>query len=133
MTCGLFLILHHVLCVLAIDPGTSTECTETPVCDEPGRYTFAQGLHGCNSTIHEHCLWWRFQGKGTWVGQVAITNDMSLANVMLVQSLQYNFISVRNLASVGYDTLFGLTSVKVFRRDTLKVAFLESWMENFTR
>ena len=38
MTCGLFLILHHVLCVLAIDPGTSTECTETPVCDEPGRY-----------------------------------------------------------------------------------------------
>ena len=29
MPCGLFLILHHVLCVLAIDPGTSTECTET--------------------------------------------------------------------------------------------------------
>src|SRR4051812_36827562 len=38
MTCGLFLILHRVLCVLAIDPGTSTECTETPVCDESGRY-----------------------------------------------------------------------------------------------
>src|ERR1044071_5453153 len=38
MTCGLFLILHHVLCVLAIDPGTSTECIETPVCEEPGRY-----------------------------------------------------------------------------------------------
>src|SRR3954465_1226143 len=34
----IFLILHHVLCVLAIDPGTSTECTETPVCEEPGRY-----------------------------------------------------------------------------------------------
>ena len=39
MTCGLFSILHIVLCVLAIDPGTSTECTETLVCDEPGRYT----------------------------------------------------------------------------------------------
>src|SRR3954469_9063309 len=38
MTCGLFLILHHVLCVLAVDTGTSTECTETPVCEEPGRY-----------------------------------------------------------------------------------------------
>src|SRR3954471_4776375 len=38
MTCDLFLILYHVLCVLAIDPGTSTECTETPVCDESGRY-----------------------------------------------------------------------------------------------
>ena len=39
MTCGLFLILHHVLCVLAIDPGTSTECIETPVCEEPGHYS----------------------------------------------------------------------------------------------
>ena len=42
MTCGLFSILHRVLCVLAIDPGTSTECTETPVCDESGRYTEAR-------------------------------------------------------------------------------------------
>src|SRR4051812_20746560 len=44
MTCGLFLILHHVLCVLAIDPGTSTECTDTPVCEEPGRYNKADTL-----------------------------------------------------------------------------------------
>src|SRR3954471_7582355 len=58
------------------------------------------------------------------LGKVAITNEMSLANVMLVQSLQYNLLSVRQLASVGYDTLFGLTSVKVFRRDTLEVAFV---------
>src|ERR1041384_7702144 len=34
------------------------------------RKSFAQGLHGCNETIYEHCLWWRFQGKGTWIGQV---------------------------------------------------------------
>ena len=32
--------------------------------------------------------------------------------------------SVRQLASVGYDTLFGLTDVKVFKRDTLEVAFV---------
>jgi len=64
------------------------------------------------------------KGKVLGLGKVAITNDMSLANVMLVQSLQYNLLSVRQLASVGYDTLFGLTSVKVFRRDTLEVAFV---------
>src|SRR3954470_13322372 len=64
------------------------------------------------------------KGKVLGFGKVAITNDMSLANVMLVQSLQYNLLSVRQLASVGYDTLFGLTSVKVFRRDTLEVAFV---------
>src|SRR3954464_8416788 len=55
------------------------------------------------------------KGKVLGLGKVAITNDMSLANVMLVQSLQYNLLSVRQLASVGYDTLFGLTSVKVTR------------------
>ena len=41
-----------------------------------------------------------------------------------VQSLKYHLLSVRQLASVGYDTLFGLTDVKVFKRDTLKVAFV---------
>ena len=52
MTCGLFLILHHVLCVLAIDPGTSTECTETPVCEEPGRYI-------CDVLLHSLCFHFR--------------------------------------------------------------------------
>ena len=88
------------------------------------RKSFAHGLHGCYQTIYEHCLWWWFQGKILGLGKVAITNDMTLANVMLVQSLQYNLLSVHQLASVGYDTLFGLTSVKVFRRDTLEVAFV---------
>ena len=55
---------------------------------------------------------------------MAITNDMSLTNVMLVQSLKYHLLSVRQLASVGYDTLFGLMDVKVFKRDTLEVAFV---------
>src|ERR1041385_5853203 len=87
------------------------------------RKPFSQGLHGCNSTIYEHFLWWWFQGKGTWVGKGGYYNDMSLANGMLVQSLQYNLLSVHQLASVGYDTLVGLTSVKVFRRDTLEAAF----------
>ena len=36
--------ITYVLCVLAIDPGTSTECTETPVCEEPGRYLNGKGL-----------------------------------------------------------------------------------------
>uniref|UniRef100_A0A8I7BEB6 Integrase catalytic domain-containing protein n=1 Tax=Hordeum vulgare subsp. vulgare TaxID=112509 RepID=A0A8I7BEB6_HORVV len=64
------------------------------------------------------------KGQVIGLGKVAITNDLSIANVMLVQSLQYHLLSVRQLASVGYDTLFGLTDVKVFKRDTLKVAFV---------
>ena len=64
------------------------------------------------------------KGQVLGLGKVAITNDMSLANVMLVQSLKYNLLSIHQLASVGYDTLFGLTDVKVFKRDTLEVAFV---------
>src|SRR3954463_5429879 len=46
MTCGLFLILHHVLCVLAFDPGTSTECIETWILSESGRYNHIATSHG---------------------------------------------------------------------------------------
>ena len=66
------------------------------------------------------------------MGKVAITNGMSLANVMLVQSPKYHLLSVHQLASVGYDTLFGLTDVKVFKRDTLEVAFDGELMATFT-
>ena len=59
------------------------------------------------------------KGQVLGLGKVAITNDMSLANVILVQSLKYHLLSVHQLASVVYDTLFGLTDVKVFKRDTL--------------
>ena len=74
------------------------------------------------------------KGQVLGLGKVAITNDMSLANVMLVQSLKYHLLSVRQLAFVGYDTLFGLTDVKVFRREILsKWPLLESWVATFTR
>ena len=58
------------------------------------------------------------------LGKVAITNDLSIENVMLVESLHYNLLSVRQLACFGYDTLFSIDCVKVFRRDNLKVAFV---------
>ena len=50
------------------------------------------------------------KGHVLGLGKVAITNNTTLANVMLVQSLKYNLLSVRHLASVGYDTLFGITT-----------------------
>ena len=64
------------------------------------------------------------KGHVLGLGKVAITNNTTLANVMLAQSLKYNLLSIHQLASGSYDTLFGLTSVKVFRRDTLEVAFV---------
>ena len=37
------------------------------------------------------------KGQVLGLGKVAITNDMSLANVMLVQSLKYNLLSISML------------------------------------
>lgn len=64
------------------------------------------------------------KGQLLCLGKLAITNDMSLANAMLVQFLKYHLLSVLPTTSVGYDTLFGLTDVEVFKRDTLEVAFM---------
>ena len=58
------------------------------------------------------------------MGKVAITNDMSLANVMLVQSLHYNLLSTIQLAHAGYDSHFGEFHVTVFKRSNLKVVFV---------
>ena len=64
------------------------------------------------------------KGKVKGLGKVAITNDLSIENVMLVESLHYNLLSVRQLACFGYDTLFSVDYVKVFRRDNLNVVFV---------
>ena len=64
------------------------------------------------------------KGKVLGLGKVVISNDSSLSNVMLVQSLKYHLLFVRQLASIDYDTLFGLTDVKVYKRDILEVALV---------
>lgn len=55
------------------------------------------------------------KGKILGLGNMTCDDDLSLENAMLVQSLKYYLISARQLAFAGYDTLFGLKSVKVFR------------------
>ena len=64
------------------------------------------------------------QGKVLGFGRVAITKDLSLENVMLVDSLGYNLLSIHHLASIGYDSYFTKNCVKVFRSDNLKLVFV---------
>jgi hypothetical protein len=52
---------------------------------------------------------------------LAISKDLSLENVMLVDTLGYNLLSIRHLASIGYDCYFTYNHVKVFRSDNLKL------------
>ena len=61
------------------------------------------------------------KGKVLGLGKVVISNDSSLSNVMLVQSLHYNLLSTIQLARAGYDSHLGEFHVTVFKRSNVKV------------
>ena len=64
------------------------------------------------------------KGKVLGYGKVVITKDLSLENVMLVESLGYNLLSIYHLADAGYDSYFSKHYVKVFRSDNLKLVLV---------
>jgi hypothetical protein len=65
-------------------------------------------------------------GKGEIFGldKIAISNDNSVSNVLLVNSLRYNLLSVSQLCEIGYNCLFTDKSVEVYRRDDSSIAFM---------
>jgi hypothetical protein len=50
------------------------------------------------------------------LGKIAISPDHSISNVFLVDSLDYNLLSVSQLCKMGYNYLFTDVGVTVFRR-----------------
>nr|AAM08642.1 Putative copia-type pol polyprotein [Oryza sativa Japonica Group] len=63
------------------------------------------------------------KGKVMGLGKIAISNDLSIANVLLVKSLNYNLLSVSQLCSMGYNCLFTDVDVTVYRRNDSSVVF----------
>jgi hypothetical protein len=57
------------------------------------------------------------------LGKIAISPDHSISNVFLVDSLDYNLLSVSQLCKMGYNCLFTDIGVNVFRRSDDLVAF----------
>ena len=57
------------------------------------------------------------------LGKVAISHDSSIKNVMLVELLGYNLLSVSRLADFGFNVLFTEVDCQVFRRDNHKMVF----------
>jgi hypothetical protein len=57
------------------------------------------------------------------LGKIAISPDHSISNVFLVNSLDYNLLSVSQLCKMGYNCLFTDISVTVFRRSDDSIAF----------
>ena len=63
------------------------------------------------------------KGKVLVLGKVAISHDSSIQNVMLVEFLGYNLLSVSRLADFGFNVLFIEVDCQVFPRDNHKMAF----------
>jgi hypothetical protein len=57
------------------------------------------------------------------LGKIAISLDHSISNVFLVDSLDYNLLSVSQLCKMGYNCLFTDVGVTVFRRSEDSVPF----------
>jgi hypothetical protein len=55
--------------------------------------------------------------------KIAISPDHSIFNVFLVDSLDYNLLSVSQICKMGYNCLFRDIGVTVFRRSDDSVAF----------
>jgi hypothetical protein len=63
------------------------------------------------------------QGLVKGLGKIAISPDHSISNVFLIDSLDYNLLSVSQLCKMGYNCLFTDIGVTVFRRSGDSVAF----------
>ena len=63
------------------------------------------------------------QGKVLGFGKIAITTEHSISKVLLVDSLDYNLLSVSQLCEMGYNCLFTNKGVTVFRRSDGSFAF----------
>jgi transposase InsO family protein len=57
------------------------------------------------------------------LGKIAISPDHSISNGFLVDSLDYNLLSVSQLCKMGYSCLFTDVGVTVFRRSDDSIAF----------
>jgi hypothetical protein len=63
------------------------------------------------------------QGVVLGFGKIAITTEHSISKVLLVESLNYNLLSVSQLCEMCYNCLFTNKCVSVFRRNDGSFAF----------
>jgi hypothetical protein len=57
------------------------------------------------------------------LGKIVISPDHSISNVFLIDSLDYNLLSVSQLCKIGYNLLFTDVGVTVFRRSDDSIVF----------
>jgi hypothetical protein len=51
------------------------------------------------------------KGKVKGLGKIAISNDLSISNVLLVESLNFILLSMAQLCDLGFKCIFGVDDV----------------------
>jgi hypothetical protein len=64
------------------------------------------------------------KGDVIGIGKIAITLKHSISNVLHVDSLSYNLMSVSQLCEMGYNCLFTDKGVEVYRREDSSIVFM---------
>jgi hypothetical protein len=64
------------------------------------------------------------KGKVKGLGKIAISNDMSISNVLLVESLNFNLLPVAQLCDLGrFKYIFGVNDVEIISVDGSNLIF----------
>jgi hypothetical protein len=63
------------------------------------------------------------RGKVKGLGKIAISNDMSITNMLLVESLDFNLLSIAQLCDLGFKCIFGSDDVEVVSVDGTNMIF----------
>ena len=63
------------------------------------------------------------KGKVKGLGKIVISNDLSISNVLLVESLNFNFLSMAQLCDLGFKCIFGVDDVEIISVDGSNLIF----------
>jgi hypothetical protein len=64
------------------------------------------------------------KGKVKGLGKIAISNDMSISNVLPVESLYFNLLSMAQLCDLGrFKCIFGVHDVEIISVDGSNLIF----------
>ena len=69
-------------------------------------------------------------GKVKGLGKIAISNDMIISNVLLVERLNFNLLSVAQLCDLGFKCIFRVDDVEIISVDGSNLIFKGFRYEN---
>jgi hypothetical protein len=70
------------------------------------------------------------KGKVKGLGKIVISNDLSISNVLLVESLNFNLLSVTQLCDLRFKCIFGTDDVEIISVDGSNLIFKGFRYEN---